>query len=420
MSYTQRRVAVWMTAWLSLAPAVGLAQGQDARSLAKASRSKTLDQQARHIEELWASWSDLMREYTSYQVSQMKEPDQPGWVSWLLGSEGEKLDKIKSISAELLSHLKESDAQNLREKYFVLRDQIEAARLESIELAEDSYLAPEDGEAWFFQRSKEDYQELIKAKKEAIKAMRREQQQLIQDCHDSLVQMGIELTETQVKNLFLMKSGGAIFDLFVTFAHLNLLLELLTERMSDDSTGEQYAEESERYYSVYVALIGISLELHRETRRRLTQEDLAELDRMNERLEGMVKDTQQAIIRESKRTDAQSTEDIVQSYRENLKSQREIVRALKEYRGVIEGQLKSIEGVEREIKRQWDLSLNTYNTARMSRNYFGLVNRGLKDLNNLRKLKLPNMIPLMSDRLTSKLKTLDQYRGESIELRPRR
>jgi hypothetical protein len=190
--------------------------------------------------------------------------------------------------------------------------------------------------------------------------------------------------------------------------------------MTPDSTGERYAEESERYYSVYVALIGLSIDLHRETRRRLQQEDLAELDQMGDNLQRMVKHTQEAIIRESKRTDTASTDNIVKSYKENLKVQREIIRDSKEYRALIVDQLKSIEGVERELTRQWDLALNTYNTARVSRNYYGLVNRGLRDLNNLRKLKLPSMIPLMSDRLSSKLKRLDEYRGQSIEFRPRR
>jgi len=420
MIHPQRHTLAYLLAWVALCPVSLYAEGQDGRALARASRSKTLERQARTVEELWAKWAELMREYTEHQVSQRQNPEEPGWVSWFLGSEGAQLEKIKALSAELLGHLKESEAQTLKGRYFSLRDQIEAARLESVELAEDSYLAPEDGEAWFFQNSKEDYKALVQAKKDAIKAMKREQQQLIQDCHDSLTQMGIELTETQVRQLFQMKSGGAILDLLVTFSHLNLLLELLAERMSPDSTGERYAEESERYYSVYVALIGLSIDLHRETRRRLQQEDLAELDQMGDNLQRMVKQTQRAIIRESKRTDTASTDNIVKSYKENLKVQREIIRDSKEYRALIVDQLKSIEGVERELTRQWDLALNTYNTARVSRNYYGLVNRGLRDLNNLRKLKLPSMIPLMSDRLSSKLRRLDEYRGQSIEFRPRR
>ena len=201
---------------------------------------------------------------------------------------------------------------------------------------------------------------------------------------------------------------------------LYLLLELLTERMSTESTGELYAEESEHYYSVYLALLGLSLDIHRETRRRLIHEDLKELDELSAYLKQMTKDTQKAIVRESKRTDAQSTENIVLSYKENLKTQREILDDTKEYRTLITGQLQSVKGVEAELQRQWDLALNTYNTARASRSYYKLVNRGLRDLNNLRKLKLPTMIPLMSERLSSKLKRLEEYRGQSLELRPQR
>lgn len=421
MIYSQSCVVVFLYLLLIFCPRASSAEDRSAQSLAQASRSKILDRQVRNVEELWAKWSEMMREYTTHQISYHKNPQDSGWISWFLGNEGSQLDEIKEISSQLLSHLRASEAQNLKEKYFILRDTIEAARLESIQLAEDSYLAPEDGEAWFFQNSKEDYKELIKAKKDAIMAMKNEQRQLIQDCHDSLVSMGIELTEGQVRQLFQMKSGGAILDLLVTFAHLNMLLELLTERMNPDITGEQYAEQSERYYSVYVALIGLSLDLHRETQRRLKEEDLAELDQINQNLQQMVKETQAAIVKESKQSDAESTENIVKSYQENLKTQQEIIRASKEYRTLIENQLKSIHTVELELERHWKLALNTYQTARVSNNYYGIVNRGLRDLNNLRKLKIPSMIPLMSDRLSSKMNDLDQYRGQSIDdLRPKR
>jgi len=410
-----------LTVGLCSAPLSALAREGDGRSLAQASRSKALESQARHIEELWAEWSELMREYTQHQIDHKQAPqEEVGWVSWFLGREGERTTRIRELSAELLSHLKGSEAQALKEKYYTLRDSIEAARLESVKLAEDSYLAPEEGEAWFYENSKEDYKELIKRKTAAIQAMRTEQASLIQSCHDSLVAMGVELTEAQIQQLFKMKSGGATLDLLITFAHLNLLLELLSERLADQGQGQAYAEAADRYYSVYVALIGLSLDLHRETRRRLREGDLKEINEMGQQLSSMIKQTQATMIQEAKRTDQSSTADIVRGYSENLKVQREILSDTKEYAGLLREQLGKIKVTEQKLERQWELALNTYKTVQLSRKYHTIVNRGLRDLNNLRKLDLPSMVPLMSERLSGRIQRLDEYRGKAIDLRPQR
>ena len=391
------------------------------KALAQASRSKLLEQQSRDVEKLWARLNELMRSYTEHKIKQEQAPkeEQEAWVSWFLSGEESRLKELQSITSELLSELKNSKAQQLKKRYFRLKDDIDAARLESIKLAEDSYLAPSEGEAWFYQTSKADYQELIKAKKEAIQELKKEQQELIQGCHDHLVAMGIELTEGQVRQLFQMKSGEATFDLLVTFSHLNLLLELLTERMNPHSQGEAYAQEAERYYAVYVALIGLSVDIHKLTRQRLEREDLREIDQMGSYLRDLIKETRHHLQSEVRQQQNQS-DNIIKSYQENLKTQQEVLKDSKEYRALLISQLKSLEAVERDLERQWNLALNTYNTARVSNSYYGIVNRGLRDLNNLRHLKLPSMIPLMSERLSTKLDRLESYRARAIELNPKR
>ena len=400
------------------------AQADDSRALAQASRSKLLERQARHVNELWARLSELMRTYTEHRIQREKRArsgqadEGEGWVSWFLSEEGSRARELQELTTELLGHLRQSEAQRLKGQYFRLRDDIETARLESVRLAEDSHLAPSEGEAWFFQNSKADYAELVKLKKEAVKAMRQEQAQLMQDCHDHLVGLGVELSDAQVKQLFAMKSGAAIFDLIVTFAHLNLLLEVVTERIAPSSQGEVYATESERYYAIYVALIGLSLDIHRATKERLIKEDLKELDELGTYLKTLIRETRQHLQREVK-AKREGSENIIASYHENLKTQLEIARDAKEYRGIITSQLKSLESVERELERQWDLAFNTYETARLSKSYYTIVNRGLRDLNNLRQLKMPNMIPLMSERLSDKLDRLEEYR-QRANLSPKR
>jgi len=74
MIHPQRHTLAYLLAWVALCPVSLYAEGQDGRALARASRSKTLERQARTVEELWAKWAELMREYTEHQVSQRQNP----------------------------------------------------------------------------------------------------------------------------------------------------------------------------------------------------------------------------------------------------------------------------------------------------------------------------------------------------------
>lgn len=409
-------------------PKEELKENDEKARLVSESRSKLLDQNRGGVEAIWYELYQNLEVLTEHQIKQDQLPEF-SWFSPFRETQESNIKKVKSLSERLLIELGNPKVAQIRDRYFELKAKILEDRAAARRAAEDSYLAPDEGDVYFWQNHKGDYRDLKRRKEEAIKAHKLEQQRLVVRCHDELLAMGIELTPEQVSQLFKLSSGDLMLTLFSTFAQLNLLGDYVTERMQEAKDDESYAYLSKRYYAVYVAIISLSLNIHQFTRERLLKEHLSRVDELRARLKEVANKTQALIKseklhalklkrslesanheeRERLQAELSETERYLTQLDSNLIVQEQAKEGAVAYRRHIIKQSEEIERTANKISRRLQIAFNTYQTVLIGTNQFDLMREGLRDLSNLQKIGIPEMVPLAGERITKHLEMITRH-----------
>jgi hypothetical protein len=387
--------------------------------LAQQSRSRLLDENQQNIQQLWSSWHKVLAEMSKRQL---KQQGLPKASLWNVFTEDQKSNfhKIKDLSKKLLLNLRGSKSQKLKQSYFDLKEQIEQQKQEAIEAAEDQYRAPEEGKSYFWQTHQNDYQELISRKEKAIQALKLEQIQITKESHTYLTSLGIELSEAQVVHLFKRNSSDLMLDLLVTFAHLNLLIELVSERLQEALQREHYIQRATYYYSIYVGLVSLSLDLHSFTRSRIENEHIPKVQKIFRYFQQVQKESKQILVKELKENGKgdQSTQEENQAFinqiKQNIQIQDFTLQGVTAYLNYLDKQVKQIKYIEKMITRRLNVANNTYRTVHLSQKYLDLVKLGLKDLHTIRQIKIPEMLPIAQEKFTKVFDTVDRHLQDDL------
>ena len=389
-------------------------------------RSRLLDKNRRGIEGMWYELYQVLENLTEHQSRQEDLPEF-SWLSPMRETKQSNLKKIRSISERLLIEVNNPKVTALRQQYFELKSKINDDLQVARQAKEDSYLAPEEDEVYFWQNHKGDFRELERKKEAAVKAHRLEQQKILTQCHDELLNLGVELSDQQVEQLFKLSSGDLMLNLFVTFAQLNLLGEYVTERMQAAQEDESYAYLAKRYYAVYVAIISLSLDIYTHTREKLMGEHLARIDQLREKLKKVTLSTKKLIQNEQKtlkkakvalrrsakkdliEADIDEAQRYIVQLESNLEVQNKALDGVSAYRKHILTQAEEIKRTARRIARRFRIAENTYKTVQIGTNQFDLMREGLRDLSNLQKIQVPAMVPLAGDRITNHLDMITKH-----------
>lgn len=394
-------------------------------SLAQEGRSRLLDRHRAGISGLWSEWYEELEKLADHQLKQDQLPEF-SWLSPLKENRASNLKKIKKLSAELLVEVKNPEVERLRTHYFELKSKINDELLAARKATEDSYQAPREEDAYFWQSHRGDYLELRKRKEEAVKVYQREQQKLISECHDHLINLGVELTPQQVEQLFKMSSGDLMITLFSTFAQLNLLGDYVTERMQEAKSNDDYAYLAKRYYAVYVAIVALTLDIHEYTREKLLKDHIPKLDQLQGRLKKVLKSTHTLMKKEEERVkrlkrgllrsesknalaELQEAEAFLEQLKVNLKVQLRARQGIKAYRAHVIRQTEEIQVSATKISHRLKIAFNTYQTVLIGTDQFDLMREGLRDLSNLQKVQIPEMVPLAGDRITEHLELISRH-----------
>lgn len=405
------------------------------------SRSELLERNREGISGVWREWYKELENLASHELKHERLPDF-SWTAPFSESKRSNINKIKELSARLLIELKNPEVEAMRAHYFELRSKIEANREAARRAALDTLDAPDAESASFWESDKEDYRELKRRKEQAIILYQQEQQRLLTRCHDKLLELGIELSSAQVEQLFQMRSGDTMLTLFSTFAQLNLLGDYVTERMLAARGTEDYPHLAQRYYAVYVAIVSLTLSVHRQTYRELQDTHLPRVDKLSERLTEVIGSTQKLIKLEEKRHSAlkrklehhveraaasdedQSSQALIQAELEeaerhiqqlkaNLEVQRKAKVGARAYRAHLTKQAEKIKLAARKVERRFKIAFNTYQTVLIGTDQLELIRAGLRDLSNLQKVQVPDMVPLAGEQVTAHLELLsEQFQGD--------
>lgn len=349
--------------------------------------------------EIWKTGKDTLVEVTELEETRTDLPNSK-WFSRDRKDLDQDIDKLLD---EVLEVLGVSGLTEARDEYIALGERIDARRTEIRELREASLSAPADKSPLeFYKKTRETYREEIEALEKDIASLQVRQDDMVRKLRSEYKEMGLELSEEQVRFYLASVSGEdmmALSSVFHNVRDLNLQLEELVRQSPDDP------EAARRYYGIHVALIRSMLRAHEVTLENIDERYLIRIDDLDQQNRTLREETRQLIrfaepdqkgLLEASLRTQNVTQDALELYREHLKSVRDRI-----YEG------------KKSLDRRYEVAQNAYHTIRISSALASEMQAAVKDLNALRAMHLPDMIPLNDEALQRKFSEITrELRGE--------
>ena len=104
------------------------------------------------------------------------------------------------------------------------------------------------------------------------------------------------------------------------------------------------------------------------------------------------------------------------TYEQNLAIQKKLLHANQSYRKYLATQQEKLQKASKDLKLRFDGVLNTYRTISIAETLLTAIKSGVKDINDLQSLTLPEMLPLSNDKLHDEFKLVTgKLEGDDFE-----
>ena len=303
--------------------------------------------------------------------------------------------KIDQLAIRLMEGVGSSPLdQVLKERRKLIKSMM-AIQKEIVKLEEKAFNAPEKG--GMFTKTRAKYEAKIKAKKEELDERRQSLNVLMIKIKKTFEEMGLKITQSQVNDLFIVITGDSMREFFVRFSNLKLLSEVIAHHISKSQSGQGYAGQAKRYYAIYVALVYMLREAHEKTIDKIVKQHIP-------RVEQLYKETKEQINQTESLMSQPGQEVNRVTYEQNLAIQKKLLHANQSYRKYLATQQEKLQKASTDLKLRFDGVLNTYRTISIAETLLTAIKSGVKDINDLQSLTLPEMLPLSNDKLHDEFK----------------
>ncbi|MDF3129659.1 hypothetical protein P0Y35_10680 [Kiritimatiellaeota bacterium B1221] len=337
---------------------------------------------------LWKQSKDPLLEVIDLEATRGSLPPSK-WI----GRDQKDLDRdINKLLEEVLEVMEVSGLTEARAAYRSLGNRIDQRRTQVRELREATLSADEEKSPLeFYKKTRAEYIEEIEALETDIDNLKIQQDEQVDRMMTAYQNMGLKLSEEQVRFYLSSISGSDMMDLSAVFDNIRLLnnqLEELVIQSPDDP------EAARRYYGIHVTLIHTMLYAHERVLDRVDHlylDRIAELEKQNDELMKETKDLirfsdaeHQGLLQSSLNTQ-EVTADALVLYRQHLQNVRD---------QVYEGQ--------KALDQRFKVAMNAYQTINIAATLAEEMQSAVKDLSALRNMHLPALVPLNSDALQQK------------------
>lgn len=303
--------------------------------------------------------------------------------------------KIDQLALRLMEGVGSSPLDRILKERRTIIEKMTKCRKEIVQLEEKAFSAPEKG--GIFTKTKAKYQAEIKQKNEDLDDQKQNLSMLMVKIKNTFEDMGLKITQSQVNDLFIVITGNSMREFFVRFSNLKLLSEVIAHHISKNQSGQGYSGQAKRYYAIYVALVYMLREAHEKTIDKIVREHIP-------RVEQLHKETQEQINQTEALMNQPGQEVNKATYEQNLVIQNKLLRANENYRKYLATQQQKLQKASADLKLRFDGVLNTYRTISIAQTLLTAIKSGIKDINDLQTLSLPEMLPLSNDKLHDEFK----------------
>jgi hypothetical protein len=362
--------------------------------------SSTSSLEIKEVKELWGELHQDLESLGKLHGQHSRLPKS----KWFGNSQKKNTKKINKMTRGIIEELNLSPINEVLEEREKILKKIKAKEKKVIKLKEKRSFAPKEDK--ILVTSQAEYDEKIKKVTGQIKVLKESLASTISKIHVIFKRMGLEIKRRQVEDLFGVVSGETMRDFLVRFSNLKLLSELIANLIKESPNSGEYANQARKYYGVYVALEWMMIEAHRVAAERIGSVHIPKIEALLNKTNKQVENTMLLISQ----TESEQSKEILNA---NLKTQQKLESASKNYRTYLETQQMQINDTVKRLEEKFKTTLNTYQTVDLAQSLVMAMKNGVKDIQDLQKLKLPKMIPISSDELQNDFNTVSQQLGAS-------
>jgi hypothetical protein len=321
------------------------------------------------------------------------------WV----GRDQKDLDRdVSVLLQEVQAALRISGLSKAREGYAELERKESLRRNELREIREKAAVAPADVSALeFYRKDREAFLAEAKAVEKELENLHTLKEELVEEMILAAREAGVVVDAHQMRFLLSSVSGSDLLDLGAVFQNVRELHGML-ETLVRDNPGDP--EAARRYYGMHVVLLRALIRAHDDVLVRIDDRylpRLKELENENDKLQEetdellrFAEEAQRELLRSSRNTQ-RVTEEALELYKSHLDSVRDRVYETR-----------------KELQQRTDVAWNAYRTIRIAAVLAEEMTSAVQDLQTLRSLDLPDLLPLQDAALQQKFMELSEQLKE--------
>ncbi len=329
-----------------------------------------------------SDWDKLTGKLTDALTLRDKNDSLPK-STWLPFKE-DKISNTKKINKLLDSALKilaGGEAGDLRHEATELREIISRKKIEVDELRNKKIKAPEKSYA-FWSMTKEKADKRISELENEIS----NDTQRLKDINSKLTEMlkniGLELEPSQTEILLNSVTGDDILQNTIIFSNVKKVVEKL-EQLSQNETNT--LDITRRYTGMYLVLNDLLIYIQEDLVKNIDFEYKPKLELIKSEAETLRKEAL------AKSSNENYSEEQRKAFRENVRSNEITIQVTKLYEELLNSQKLATMNSIKALKLNRDLAENTYRTVRSSGELKGLIQSGLKVIDTVDTLTMPEL-----------------------------
>ena len=349
-------------------------------------------------EEARQLWSELHESLSDLGKRWGEHSKLPEWsaMPWK-NSQRKNKKKIDQIAVKLMQNVGNSPLDKVLQERETLEAELKALSQKIVKLEEESFSAPVKG--GFLKKSRADYEALITQEKKKQAELKQKLQANLIKVRKTFEAMGLSISQTQVNDLFVVITGESMRNFFIRFSNLRILSEVIAHHISKSQSGQGYAGQAKRYYAIYVALVYMLVEIHEVTIKKITTEYIPKVEELAQRTQAQINETEVLLSRDDQAGNRETFE-------KNLTVQKHLYEASKHYKKYLLTQTQKIKATSKELQLRFEAVLNTYQTISLAESLLSTIKSGVKSINDLNSLSLPEMLPLSDEKLHEEFKLI--------------
>lgn len=323
--------------------------------------------------------------------------------SRLFGRDQKDLDEdIAVLLDDVTVALRISGLSTAREGYVELEEREAQRREELRKIREKVALAPKDVSVLeFYRKDRAALQAEADAVEQEIDNIQQLKEELVKDMVKTAQTAGVKVDREQMQFLLSSVSGSDLLDLGAVFQNVRDLHGMLEGLVRENPEDPQIAR---RYYGMHVVLLRALVGAHDEVVARIDDRYLPRIDELEEENTALQKETDRLI-----RFAEEAQLEILRSSQD---TQRVTAEALDLYHEHLEGVRDRVYETRKELQQRVDVAWNAYQTIRIAATLAEEMTQAVQDLQTLRSLDVPDLVPLQDEAIQQKFRELSEQLKE--------